>query len=47
LEVDRKFITSISKATGFQPDIIEKAYRIVLLLKEINNHPTQILILLS
>lgn len=40
MEVDRKFILNTSKATGFQPDIIEKAYRLILLLKEINSHPT-------
>lgn len=39
MEVDRKFIINTSKATDFQPDIIEKAYRLILLLKEINNHP--------
>lgn len=38
MEVDRKFIMRISTTTGFQPDIIEKAYRLTLLLKEINNH---------
>lgn len=38
VKVDRKFIMQISSVTGFQPDIIEKAYRLTLLLKEINNH---------
>ena len=39
MKVERKFILNISKTAGFQPDVIEKAYRIALLLKEINNHP--------
>lgn len=39
MEVDRKFIMNTSKTIGFQPDIIEKAYRLLLLLKEISSHP--------
>ncbi len=39
MEVDRKEIVNTARATGFQPDIIEKAYRLALLLSEIRNHP--------
>ena len=39
MHVDRRFIINTAGATGFQPGILEKAYRLVLLLKEINTHP--------
>lgn len=39
MEIDRILIENISKETQFQPDVIEKAYRLALLLQEINNHP--------
>ncbi len=39
MQVDREFIKSISQKENFQPDIIEKIYRLILLLQEISKHP--------
>lgn len=39
MEIDRQFIKDLSLRTNFQPQIIEKAYRIGLLLKEVSAHP--------